>query len=626
MSGICGICEPGAPAQSLRIEAMIAQLDLGGETRASIASDGFSAAVSQRWRDQQVGEFGGVRVAVDADLWNFRAVGDAAVKAGDAPPSSSAAELIAALYLKHGLEFVHKLNGAFAIALWDERNQRLVLTLDRLGIKGLAWRQEGDRLLFSTRVGAVRAASRENLDADPAAMVQYFVFSVVPAPLSAFRGIQKLEPGTQLIFEKTNIQQRRYWDVRYEEKCDSEARWTERVREGIRGGVLRTVAECDPETTGAFLSGGTDSSSVVAFMTEWHKPTKSYSIIFDDAKYSEASFAHATANHLSADHHELRLYPGDALTAIEKISGLFDEPFGNSSAIGGYYCAKFARDPGVTTLLAGDGGDEIFAGNERYAKDRMFQFYHRIPSPLRAVLRGGTKLLPNSGPFSLPGRYIKRASIPNPRRMMSYMLALSTPANEIFEPEVLRAAPPETWLSIPERHFEHAPAATSQLNRLMYLDVKMTLADNDLRKVVGTAELADVQVRFPFLDHELVQLAAEIPTPLKMKGNEKRYIFKQAMSGILPDMVLYKKKHGFGVPMSLWLLHDKKLNSMLNDVLSDSQTLQRGWLRPSFVKQLLHDHQHGHAGYYGENVWYLMMLELWQRRHLAPEKAVARVE
>jgi asparagine synthase (glutamine-hydrolysing) len=210
--------------------------------------------------------------------------------------------------------------------------------------------------------------------------------------------------------------------------------------------------------------------------------------------------------------------------------------------------------------------------------------------------------------------------------MMSYMLALSTPANEIFEPEVLRAAPPETWLSIPERHFQHAPAATSQLNRLMYLDVKMTLADNDLRKVVGTAELADVQVRFPFLDHELVQLAAEIPTSLKMKGAEKRYIFKKAKGGILPDVVLYKKKHGFGVPMSLWLLHDKKLNSMLNDVLSDSQTLQRGWLRPSFVKQLLHDHQHGHASYYGENVWYLMMLELWQRRHLTTEKAVARVE
>ena len=626
MSGICGICEPGAAAKSLPIEAMLAHLDIGGETRATISSAGFSAGVSQRFRDQHVGEFGGIRVAVDADIWNFRAATDAAVKSGDAPPGCSSAELIAALYLRHGVDFVQKLNGAFAIALWDERSQRMVLSLDRLGIKGLAWRQERDRLLFSTRVSAVRAGSHDAIDPDPNAIVQFFVFSVVPAPISAFRGIQKLEPGTQLIFEKKNIQQRRYWDVHYEEHKDSEKHWAERVREGIRGAVIRTAQECDPATTGAFLSGGTDSSSVVAFMTEWHKPAKSYSIVFDDAQYSEASFAHATAEHLSSDHHELRLYPGDALAAIEKISALYDEPFGNSSAIGGYYCAKLARDTGVTTLLAGDGGDEIFAGNERYAKDRTFQFYHRIPSPLRALMRGATHLLPSSGPLSLPARYIRRASIPNPRRMMSYVLALSTPPEEIFEPEVLRAAPPETWLSIPERHFQTAPSARTQLNRLLYLDVKMTLADNDLRKVIGTAELADVQVRFPFLDHELVQLAAEIPSDLKMKGAEKRYIFKKAMSGILPDVVLYKKKHGFGVPMALWLLHDQKLNTMVGDLLSDSQTLQRGWLRPEFVKKLLHEHQHGHTGYYGENVWYLTMLELWQRRHLTPEKAVASAD
>jgi asparagine synthase (glutamine-hydrolysing) len=398
------------------------------------------------------------------------------------------------------------------------------------------------------------------------------------------------------------------------------------VREGIRNAVKRTAAECDPESTGAYLSGGTDSSSVVAFLSEWHKPAKTFSIIFDDAQYSEAAFAHATVERFGASHAEMRLYPQDAVSIVDKISALFDEPFANSSAIGGYYCAKMAREAGVTTLLAGDGGDEIFAGNERYAKDLVFQAFHRIPQPFRTLVETGTSILPSSGPLSYPKRYVRRAKIANPRRMMSYGLALSMAPQDIFQPEVLEVFPAESWLGIPTRHFQAAPEATSELNRLLYLDVKMTLADNDLRKVIGTAELADVQVRFPFLDHELVQLSAEIPSRLKLKGKEKRYIFKKALSGILPDFVLYKKKHGFGVPVAKWLLEDPKLNNLVGDLLMDSQTIQRGWFKRSFIEKLLHEHKHGHSSYYGENVWYLLVLEMWQRHHLASQKAVTSVQ
>jgi asparagine synthase (glutamine-hydrolysing) len=205
--------------------------------------------------------------------------------------------------------------------------------------------------------------------------------------------------------------------------------------------------------------------------------------------------------------------------------------------------------------------------------------------------------------------------MPNPRRILSYHFLLNTEASEVFEPDFLAQAPESSWLSIAEQHF-HAPLASSELNRLLYLDVKMTLADNDLRKVSGTAELAGVRVRYPLLDTRLVELSGRIPANLKLRGMEKRYIFKQAMKGLLPDKVLFKKKHGFGVPLGEWFLHDGRLKAFVGDVLNDPRTKQRGYFRPGFLKQLIGLHQQEHAGFYGEIVWYLVALELWHRVHL----------
>jgi asparagine synthase (glutamine-hydrolysing) len=199
-------------------------------------------------------------------------------------------------------------------------------------------------------------------------------------------------------------------------------------------------------------------------------------------------------------------------------------------------------------------------------------------------------------------------------------LLLSTDARQIFSDDLLQEVPPETWLGIAEKHVRAAGVATD-LNKMLYLDVKITLADNDLRKVVGTAELAGTRVRFPLLDHQLGEFTGRIPTELKMKGWEKRYIFKQAMRGILPDKVLYKKKHGFGVPIATWFLSDPKLNAMMKDVLCDSRTRQRGYFRPEFLKTLMEVHNGKHAGYYGEYIWYLLVIELWHRQHLEQQRA-----
>jgi asparagine synthase (glutamine-hydrolysing) len=339
-------------------------------------------------------------------------------------------------------------------------------------------------------------------------------------------------------------------------------------------------------------------------------------VYFSEEKYSEIGFARTTAERFHTNHHEKCLMPGDAASALEEILSYYDEPFANSSALGGFACARMARDLGVKTLLAGDGGDEIFAGNERYASDRYFSAYHSVPAWMRKrLIEPIAAMLPNAGVLGLPKRYVRRANTPNPRRIFSYGLYFSLPPEEVFDQAFLNLAPPDHWMDIANAHYQ-APRGASELNRLMYLDLKLILADNDLRKVSGTAELSGVRVRYPMLDVDLVKLAARIPSRLKLRGFRKRYIFKKAMQGILPERVLNKKKHGFGVPLSQWLLQEPRLKSLLQDVLHDSRTRSRGYFRPEFLDRLAALHHADNTAYYGEAMWYILALELWHRRHL----------
>ncbi len=583
-----------------------------------IDTSGLSAALGAvpRWGFQQVAAIPGVRIAVDADLLEKGALAGL-VADGGGERRAPLAEQLACLYLKEGLGFIEKLEGAFSIALWDEKLERLILAIDRFGIQGMYWRQEGPRLLFASRAGAIRSAQMTPAGIDTAAVMQFLLFSVVPAPLTIWQGTRKLEPGRYLLFEKGGIRESQYWDLGYPEGSGSEEEWAEGLREAMRAAVHRHLEGCDPQRTGAYLSGGTDSSSVTAFMSDRFAPVNTFSITFPEDRYDEAGFAHATAERFRTRHHEMRVQPADAWEAIPRIVEYYDEPFGNASAIGSYYCARLARENGVDVLLAGDGGDELFAGNKRYATDKYFQLYHRVPRWLRrGLLEPAAGLLPrNGGKLSLPARYIRRANIPNPRRIYSYGVFQGLRPEQVFENDFLRQAPPSDWMTVAEAHFQR-PQARSELNRLMYLDLKLILADNDLRKVTGTAELAGIRARFPLLDHRLAEFSGRIPARLKLRRFEKRYIFKQAMRGILPDRVLYKKKHGFGVPLGHWMLRDSKLNSLMQDVFHDSRTRQRGYFRPEFFDRIAQLHSREHPAFYGEIVWYVLSLELWHRSHL----------
>jgi asparagine synthase (glutamine-hydrolysing) len=618
MSGLFGICQPGRVLDSSVLEPMIKASALEGEKgrRVSVGAT-VALGVSERWEGQEIAEIPGVRLAIDADLYNVPELKAWLTARGHDAKEWPVSRCLAHLYEIEGIDFLQRLHGVLSIAIWDERSQRLLLAIDRMGAKGLYWCEEGGRLLFATRLGAICTSLETTLELNPAALPQYLLFSVVPHPLTIYKNVQKLAPATVLVYEKGEIRQKRYWDLEYVERTDwDENQWAQEVQDGMRTAVHLHSDGSAADKIGAYLSGGTDSSSVVAFLNESHSPVNTFSIHFGEAAYSEANFARTTAAHFRTKHHEKQLGARDAFEAISKIVQFYDEPFANSSAIGAYHCAALAREAGVTTLLAGDGGDELFGGNSRYADDKRFALYHSLPAWLRrSLIEPLAQLLPESdGKLSLPRKYVRRAQIPNPRRVFSYNFFLNMPPEEVFSEDFLTRIEPDSWMNIADEHF-NSVRASSELNRLLYMDVKIILADNDLRKVSGTAELAGMRVRYPLLDYRLAELSSRIPTELKLKGFEKRYIFKQAMKQILPHEVLYKKKHGFGVPLGLWLLKDRQLNELMRDVLLDSRTRQRGYFRPSFYDELLSRHGGEYTGFYGEIVWYLLVFELWHRRH-----------
>jgi asparagine synthase (glutamine-hydrolysing) len=625
MSGICGIFEPQREIGPSMLEPMVHSLTLPGESGRDVHG-GISVGlgVARRWKFQQVSVRGDILIAADADLFDREVLlGECGLDHSEGA-ELPIADLLTLLYRRCGLDFLKRLHGAFALALWDAGRQQLILAIDKLGIRSLYWRSEGCRILFASKISAIRSAQKMAVAPHLQAIMQYLLFSVVPAPLTSDLGTRKLRPGTALVCDAKGTREYQYWDLAYPESQNhDEIRWAKDLQENIRAAVHRQLEGCHPSSTGAYLSGGTDSSSVVAFLSEKQSPANTFSIAFEEEAFSEVEFARTTAARFQTRHLEKFLSPADAWGALEKLLNYYDEPLANSSVFGSYYCALLARENGVETLLAGDGGDELFGGNSRYARDKYFQLYHSIPLWLRrGAIEPISRLFPeNDGKLSLPRKYIRRANIPNPRRILSYGFFLSMPPAEVFEDDFLQEVGEEDWLAIPERHYQSAQAS-SELNRILYLDTKMTLADNDLRKVSGSAELAGVNVRYPLLDDRLAEFSGRIPASLKLKGFKKRHIFKQALRGILPDKILYKKKHGFGVPLSQWLLGDPRMRQLVQDVMHDQRTHQRGYFRPDFFGRLsaLHRQQ---PNYYGEIVWYIVALELWHRRHLERSRELA---
>jgi asparagine synthase (glutamine-hydrolysing) len=368
------------------------------------------------------------------------------------------------------------------------------------------------------------------------------------------------------------------------------------------------------------LSGGTDSSTIAGLVTrQYRAPARTFAIGFDVGGYDETMYSRLAAKHFGTEHTEYFLTPDDVYTGVETVATQYEQPFGNSSALPTFLCARLAREAGITRMLGGDGGDELYGGNERYAKQAVFALYDRAPTLLRSgvlePLLFGALGNTDAKLIAKARSYIEQAKEPLPDRIQSrYNLLNRLGASSVFSDALLAQVRLDQPLALEREVWTRARATRtpmSQINELLAWDFKFTLADSDLPKVTRMCQAAGVQVSFPMLTHALVEHSLRLRPGEKLKGRRLRHFFKESLRGFLPDEIIAKQKHGFGLPFGDWLLTHERLRDMADDALRSLAA--RGIIRPEFLEQLLAQLASGHAGYYGTMVWVLMILELWLR-------------
>jgi asparagine synthase (glutamine-hydrolysing) len=512
---------------------------------------------------------------------------------------------------------LRRLSGAYFTFYVNAEDGSAILATDRAATRAPCYAVLDNELVVgltaSDVVAGLTAARTPALRAQ--ALFEYLYSHVITAPQTIFEGILRLPPGDFLRLAKGRSSVQPYWTPRYDvvnKRSLVEAKVEFRLL--LKAAVTRQLND---SAVGAFLSGGTDSSTVAGTLGEvTGAPAQTYSIGFDVAGFDEMSYARIAARHFQAEHHEYYLTPDDLLSSIPAVAASYDQPFGNSSVIPAYFCGRLAHSHGIQKLLGGDGGDEIFGGNTRYARQKVFEAYRIIPRWLaRSIVE--PVLLRHDITASLPvlrkaRSYVEQAKVPMPARMYTYNLVERIGRENIFEPAFLAAV--QTAGPAQQQNAFYARCADPALvNRMLYFDWKFTLSDNDLPKVVGACDLADIAVGFPFLDDRVVEFGNALPADWKVKGLQLRHFFKYALADFLPRAVIVKKKHGFGMPFGHWLTTHAGLRSM---TIGNLESLRdRGIVRRSFFDELLERVTSEHATFYGELVWILLMLEQWLASH-----------
>jgi asparagine synthase (glutamine-hydrolysing) len=612
MSGLCGwFCgehpDAGGPEVIAAMAATIKRFD-GSAPRSGHAGFGAVAAAATG-SDADVFRDDERLVAV----WGRARFTD--VELAQVAQRNGIAQALALGYARKRRDILPALSGTFALAILDRRSGEAVLAIDRMGTHPLCYSVAGGKLVFASTLDAISAFPGISSEVDHQAIYDYVYFHVVPAPGTIQTGVRRLLPGEYLSFRQGSTETGRYWEVHF---VENERRPFPELKQQFLTVLRDSVKDAAAHgTVGAFLSGGTDSSTIAGMLGQVSgAPARTYSIGFEAEGFDEMEYARIAARHFGTRHHEYYVTPDDVVNAIPRIAAIHDQPFGNASAVPTFYCAKLARDDGIDTLLGGDGGDELFGGNERYAKQYLYSLYSDLPAALRnGIIGPAVALLPSSiGIAQKAQNYVRHACMPMPARYDNYnLLERLGPAN-VFTREFLVTADQ----GLPAAQMAHAYDAAhagSLINRMLALDFKYTLADNDLPKVTRSCDLAGVDVRFPLLNDAMVAFSASLQPNLKLRRTRLRYFFKEALRGFLPDEILTKTKHGFGLPFGLWLQTHQPLQQIALDNLTDLK--KRRVIRPEFIDELTSMHVKSHASYYGTMVWVLMMLELGLRRRYA---------
>jgi asparagine synthase (glutamine-hydrolysing) len=577
----------------------------------ALAADDFSA------------EFSGQEVQFCPD--GYIGINGQPLRDANGPDRHLIIEALTTSYKTTGDDFLNELGGGFRIALWDSEKRKLIVAVDPFATRPIYYSCVNGLLFFAPRLSCFSTVPGACTEIDPNVLFFYLNHSFIPGPYTVYRDVRRLEPGCYLCWQGGRLTVQHYWDIEYKEDFElrkgnaSELIWSELER-SVR--AYLSAQSCGSAEIGAFLSGGTDSSTLVGLMTKIAgQGVKTFSVGFAEALYNEIEYARIAADHFNALSHEYFVSAEEALSTVPVIAQQFDEPFGNSSAIPTYFCLRMAKDAGVKVMLAGDGGDELFGGNSRYAYEKLFLPFDVLPTEIKAVGERIAKFFPGIYPFRKIKRYVERAAEPNPQRFFHYQLFLDQHFDEFFTEEFKTSIDQRFSLQMPQSHYQKALAA-APLNRLLYMDLKMCIADNDLFKVNRMAGALGVKVCYPYLDRELAELTGKIPAAFKLKGFQKRYIFKKAFETLLPQEILKKKKHGFGLPVARWLRSHAGFRDLARSLLLDTSALQKGYFRRNALEDLLRQHDAERSDFYGTFIWNAMMLELWHRNRKPPSTPV----
>lgn len=599
MRGICGwFGDPAASDADARLQRML-------------AAGGAAGAHDRRHTDPSgaaAGAFGsGAVQLVAADGCVLAITGHPRWTGGAAHDSGALARALRT----QGADALASLGGDFALAFWDSRSGRGLLAIDRIGVHQLVFAHAQGQLVFASTLDVLRAhpSCRRSLSAQ--GLYDYLYHHVSPGPETVFEGLTRVPPGHCIEFADSAVRPARpYWSLRFAETRSPQL---PALEQQFRDVVEQSVRDASAAATcGTFLSGGTDSSTVSGMLARVQGRAQTFSIGFDAAGYDEMDYARLAAKHFGCEHHEYYVTPDDVVNAVPRIAKLYDQPFGNASAIPTYYCARMAREHGITRLLAGDGGDELFGGNERYAKHHLLGLYQHVPAALRRALIEplllGADVTARIPLLKKLRSYVEQARPPMPQRYESTNLLHHLGPANVFAAEFLASV--DTHHPTQRLQQCHEPhGADSLINQMLAIDLRFILADGDLPKVTRVCELADVDVAFPLLDERVVAFSTILPARYKLRGTQLRWFFKHALREFLPQQILVKQKHGFGLPVGAWLVQHAPLRRLARDAVDTLRP--RRIIRDGMIDELFGSRLEQHPAYFGTMIWILMMLGLW---------------
>lgn len=562
-------------------------------------------------------------VVCNGEIYNFKELRTSLAGRGHRFTTGGDVEPLVHLYEDVGTQLPKHLRGMFAIALWDAARKRLLLARDRLGVKPLYYADAGGTLVFGSEVKALLRHPAVRREVDPDTLHHYLSLNYVPAPLSMIRGVHQLGPGELLVCNADGVRTEPYWDLRFEpEHGVSEDEWARRVRDKLEEATrVRLVSDVP---FGAFLSGGVDSSAVVAMMARaLPDPVRTFSIDFEETSFSESAYAERVAARYRTEH-RTRVAHADWVDLMESLIWYADDPLADSSMIPVYLVSAFAREH-VTMVLTGDGGDEAFAGYPTYNAYFVRQLYRKVPAPIRHhVVRRLVDALPVSTSkvsFDFRAkRFVAGAELDAEDAHFWWRAVLSESAKrdlytDSFRERLTHARPTR---ELYREHFERS-GTDDPLSRMLYADTRFYLPADMLTKVDRMSMAHALEARGPFLDHELMELAARIPSAIKFKNRTPKYILKKALEPLLPASILYRKKAGFNVPVAQWL--HGPFGARARDVLSPDRVAAAGFFQPDAVVRLLDEHTTRRADH-SFAIWGLFCFQLWHERFVAPAEVV----